>query len=318
MCAFEPVKKIIDDTSSLVSYVRNSGLGNKCQPQLEKYVVTRWIIYDTNFTKLAQILLEKEEADRNADVMCKLTNIHRADLEIIAKFLKKFKDWTKQLEYEKKPTLWMVWPIFINLNKYLVEKDNDDDLIKSMKAIGRDYIEKNKSDFEPQMVHKISTVLHPLLKNIAITTAENRDRIYDVINDNIQKYNTNTMTNALQETTVQGSANQDILDEFMGSISVQVSSVNLDNRIEELQRYLDAKLHPIDPFEFNLLGWWSGNRNSYPNLFRYFVSLAGITAASSPSDRRFSETGIILTAQRASLLPDSDLILARNVFLEFL
>lgn len=82
MCAVDSVKKIIENTSSLVSYVRNSGLGVKCDPQLQKYVVTRWnTVFNMlhcvslNYVKIAQILLEQEEADKNAEVMNKLTII---------------------------------------------------------------------------------------------------------------------------------------------------------------------------------------------------------------------------------------------------
>lgn len=57
-----------------------------------------------------------------------------------------------------------------------------------MKAVANEYIEKNMSGFEPKMVHKISTVLNPLLKNIAIVGLDERERIYDTINDEIQKY----------------------------------------------------------------------------------------------------------------------------------
>lgn len=42
MCAVEQVKKIVDDTSSLVSYIRSSGLGTDCAPQLKKHAPTRW------------------------------------------------------------------------------------------------------------------------------------------------------------------------------------------------------------------------------------------------------------------------------------
>lgn len=327
MCAIESVKKIIDDTSSLVSFVRNSGLGVKCSSQLHKYVVTRWnTVFDMlssviiNYVKLAQILLEKEEADKNANVMGKLTIIPRMKLEEIANFLKKFKEWTKQLEHDKIPTLWMVWPTFIQLKKHLIALADDSEMIKAMKSIGREYIEKNLSDIQPRMIHKISTVLNPLLKNIAMSELEERDHIYDTIDENIRKFGTDSMADANEQTETRCNENQNILDDFMGACSFESSSQTTDGRSKELQSYLNAKIPPMDPFEFDLLGWWHGNRNTYPKLFRYFISLAGITASSSPSERKFSETGIILTAHRASLLPDtvSDLVLARNIFLNFL
>lgn len=324
MCAVDRVKKIIDDCSSLVSFVRNSGLGVKCNPQLQKYVVTRWnTVYNMissitkNYVKLAQILLEKEEADKNANVMDKLTIIPRTTLDEVVEFLMKFKTWTKQLEHEKIPTLWMVWPTFIQLKKHLASQEYDSEIIEAMKTTGREYIEKNLSDIEPKMLHKISTVLNPLLKNIAMVTPEERNKIYDDIDDGIRKYGDDSGT--ADQTEARINENQSILDDFMGAGS-ETSYQSTNNRSKELQDYLNAKIAPADPYSFDLLGWWFSNRNTYPKLFRYFVSLAGISASSSASERKFSETGIIVTAHRASLLPDtvSDLVLARNMLLNFL
>lgn len=326
MCAIASVKILIDNTSSLVSFVRNSGLGSGCEPQLKKFITTRGnSVYDMlstvnlNYSKIGQILLDKEVADRNSSLMHKLTVIPRTDSEIVAEFLKPFKDWTKQLEFEAKPTLWMVWLIFIQLNKYLLEKASDSVMIKDMKASGREYIEKNKSDIEPKMVHKISTVLNPLLKNIAMATNEEREHIYGLIDARIQKCDTNSMAN-METENMEENANVDVLDDFMGSVSAEGTSSNIGHRSKELETYLNAKMPRMNPFDFDLVEWWFGNRYTYPNLFRYFISLAGICAASSPSERSFSETGVIITARRANLLPDtvSDLVLARNKFLEFL
>lgn len=142
MCSIEQVKTIIDKAMVLVSYMRRSGLGVKCEPKLKKFISTRWnSVHDClssvllNYAKISSILLEKEEADKNANLMDKLTTIPRSSLETVSEFLKKFKEWTKHLETEKKPTLWMVWPVYVHLRKYLVEKSTDDDIIKAMKKV---------------------------------------------------------------------------------------------------------------------------------------------------------------------------------------
>lgn len=103
----------------------------------------------------------------------------------------------------------------------------------------------------------------------------------------------------------------------MGVDSSQSMSTDFS---DEFNRYLNAKIPPQNPYEFDLLGWRFGNRHTFPNVFRLFLEIAGFSASSSSSERAFSETGIIITARRSSLLPQtvSDLVLARNVFLNSL
>lgn len=199
----------------------------------------------------------------------------------------------------------------------MIEKQDDSDIIKAMKAAGREYIEKSLSDFEPQMLHKISTVLHPLLKNIAMASHQERIEVYNAINQRIKNAQSNETMDIQFVAMV---ANQDILDEFMGCDIDDLSQSSAADLNEEFNRYLNSKVPPTNPYEFNLLEWWFKNRHTFPNVFRLFLSLAGITASSSPSERSFSSTGIIITARRASLLPRtvSDLVLARNIFLNYL
>jgi len=98
----------------------------------------------------------------------------------------------------------MVWPTYIQLKKHLAANVDDTEMIDAMKKTGRDYIEANLSDIEPQMVHKISTVLNPLLKNIAMAQVEERNQIYDSINDKITKFGSDSLGDTNQTQTIHG------------------------------------------------------------------------------------------------------------------
>lgn len=326
MCAAEPVKQLIEKTSALVTFIRNSGLGEKCEPKLKKYTESRWnTVYDTmntvelNYSRIAQILLEKEQADKNAIVMHKLTNISRSDLEVISKFLKKFKIWSEQLEADKKPTLWMVWPTIVSLRKYLAANNEDDGIITEMKDIGRRYIEANSHDFMPKTVHKVATVLHPLLKKIALANDVEKNEVYGIIDDFIWKSEPfhDAAAGGLSK-EIENIENRDTLEEFMGIPIVEVAEKS--DYTDEFQRYLQMRLPLSSPYDFDLCRWWHRNQQYFPNLFRLFLSNASITASSAPSERKFSETGIIITARRSNLLPDTvtNLVLARNNLMNFL
>lgn len=325
ICGVDPVKIIIENASVLVSFIKNSGLGEKCNPKLQKHFEVRWnTVYYTlnsvalNYTQLAQILLEKENADKNADVMHKLTIISRTDLEIISAFLKKFKVWTDLLEADKTPTLWMVWPTLVSLKKYLADNDEDSNIITKMKEAGRRYLELNSLDFTPKSVHKISTVLHPLLKNIALATEDERNDVYGMIDDFVWKSEPfhETMESNLNEKPKHYES-EDVFEEFIGNANVETSQ---SDKTKELQNYLLINMPSSNPYEFDLCGWWHENRLTFPKLYHLFLSKAGITASSAPSERKFSETGIILQARRSNLLPEtvSNMVLARNKLMNFI
>lgn len=326
MCKIPSVQKIVQDASSVVSFIRNSGLGEKCNPKLKKYVESRWnTVYNLfntlllNYTRVAQLLLDKEEADKTANVMDKISIISRTDLEKIAAFLKNFTVWSERLEADKTPTLWMVWPTFVSIQNHLEERETDESIIKQMKEAGRLYLDKNLTDFAPTMTHKISTVLHPLLKQIALASKEEKKHVYSVIDDSIwvaEPFHETRNEHLNEDIAVR--EERAILEAFMGSVIVNPPPKN--NFTDELERYLALRMPLSSPYDFKLCEWWHRNRHTFPNLYRLFVSKAGITASSAPSERKFSETGIILTARRSNMLPEtvSDLVLARNSLMNFL
>lgn len=147
MYAVPDVKSIIDNVSSLVSYVRTTGLGANFEPTLKRYVETRWNTVHNmlksvlaNYTEIGKMLLEKEEEDDQADVMPRLRALPRLELEQICSFLKKFNEWSLKLESDKLPTAWMVWVIYEELNEYLRSTPTDTEMIISMNEAGREYI----------------------------------------------------------------------------------------------------------------------------------------------------------------------------------
>lgn len=324
MCATPAAEKVVKDVSALVKYIRKSGLGANCDPQLKKHVETRWnTVYDMfysvllNYSQIGRIFLEKEEADPTADIMQKLTVIQRTDLDSICEFLKKFKEWSLLLQSDTIPTAWMVWPTYLRLKKHLEELPNEPEIIKSMKAAGRNYILKNINDIVPKMKHKICTVLNPLLKNIAMAPNDERKAVYDCINEEIVQHDPPV---EVELETVE-TPNSELLSEFMGGENLATAQPppTPSDYSTELQDYLGTTITVMDPFKIDLVQWWREHRHQFPRLYRLFVSTASVMASSAPSERAFSATGIIIEARRANLLPEtvSDLILSRNKFLNF-
>lgn len=252
--------------------------------------------------------------------MSKLTVIPRNDLDSICEFLKKFKEWSLFLESDKIPTAWMVWPIYLQLNQHLVDLPDEPEIIKAMKEAGRTYVSKINDDIVPKMVHKVCTVLNPLLKNIAMASTVEKKDVYDSINVSILK-NEPAVDNVEGDIAVRETSHIEILNQFMGEENLAMTRRQHEPNgyCSEFIDYLQANVSIEDPFKFDLIKWWFENRHVYPKLFRLFQSKCGIMASSAPSERSFSTIGIITCARRSSILPEtvSDLMLARNKYLNF-
>lgn len=68
-----------------------------------------------------------------------------------------------------------------------------------------------------------------------------------------------------------------------------------------------------DP-NFDLIHWWEGKMEKYPNLFKLFLEYSFIPATSSTCESEFSYTGLVINDRRSQIKPKNvnDLMVARN------
>lgn len=162
---------VIHNSSELVNYMKTSGMNAFLPYTLKSFVSTRWniVFYMIEsickvYNDIHELLLKKENETRTFTYVRKLTCIDHDDLIKLITFLKPFKEMSVNLEYANKITLHQVWPTFNLIKENLEEEIDDDQIIKEMKSIGRNYFELNKEDFEPHMEHKLACFMHPLMK----------------------------------------------------------------------------------------------------------------------------------------------------------
>lgn len=153
-----------------------------------------------------------------------------------------------------------------------------------------------------------------------MTSPTDRSEVYDFINAEISKFDIpvdNVELTNLFET--QGTSNMELISEFMGERNLDTFQQQQEpsEYSTEFQTYLQANVPIQDPFTFDLTKWWFEHRHTYKKLLVLFVVKAGVTASSA--ERGFGQTGIIISPRRSNIIPEtvSDLILARNKYLNF-
>lgn len=136
----------------------------------------------------------------------------------ITKFLKPFREMTLQLEGHKLPTLHKVWPVFIKIQDLLkadvfaCEESEHGYIVENMKVDGLNYLNSNWRDFEPTDIHKVATILHPLLKNLNRVSSDEKTRAYRVLDEIMRKIQ--PVPTAINRRRVSQNFNVGFLNEF--------------------------------------------------------------------------------------------------------
>ncbi|CAF5069887.1 unnamed protein product [Rotaria sp. Silwood1] len=78
------------------------------------------------------------------------------------------------------------------------------------------------------------------------------------------------------------------------------STSSFDPILDEIQNYLQLDISCDDVLQF-----WRSSGNAFPHIKRLAQIVLAVPATSTPSERVFSTTGLILNAKRTMLLPEN-------------
>lgn len=323
------VKSIIQSASTLASYLKNAGLNQHLKSTVKTYSKTRWncvyVMLATivkNHDGIFDVLSEKQRAMRKNDLLPMITVLNMCELTKICNFLETFKSLTDLLEGDINETLHYVWPSYYSIKELLEENpaaydDNDptETLINVLKRRGIEYMQKNASDFKPTIHHKVAAVLHPLMRALPKIDDSKRESIYKEVEEIIHTYKTNeSSAPRIHQPQENSSLNRQpavIRDFFVCDTNNNVDNSPSNDHRSELQKYLESNICMQD---MDLKTWWFNNKNVYPTLFKVFVRYSSVPATSAPSERAFSDSGLVVTNRRSTILPANvnDIIIARN------
>lgn len=252
ICKTDKAKKIISSASSLVTYMKRSGLNSKLDKTLVSYSETRWnTVYYTlksiseSYENVLNLLNAKEAALREFIYAKKITCMEISVLNEMIEFLKLFTVITIDIEGEEKPTMYKVWPYLCKIKNYLQDSSDDSQLIAEMKSGGRKYIEAQENKFKLHIQQKVICFLHPLLKSLSFASLseviEVQSRAEEMIKEEFQASNTFPNPQINEETTRRKSQKFDsILNEFVQeSLGANESPSNYSN---EFQNYLSFNM----------------------------------------------------------------------------
>jgi hypothetical protein len=179
------VNALIKACAELVTHFKRCELNSLLPTSVKQQCDTRWntvydMLYsiDLNFKQIESILLERKEYSDYMD------SIDHLLLKSIADILSHFKKASEQLSADQEPTLHLVLPWINKLKNNCEVKNSDSTVIKQLKKVILDQIEK--SVWLTQL-HDIATFLHPLTKNLLVSIKNTKDFYYHIHSSMIQK-----------------------------------------------------------------------------------------------------------------------------------
>lgn len=330
MLGIPELQTMLRDANQLCSYIKNTGLNVRLKKTLKTFSKTRWngactmlnSLLEADFNLLTEILVEKQRATKT-NLVQMVTALNKEEIRPVCDFLTKIKKWSDILEGEIEETLHFVWPAFLSLQKLLEEDIEDDEngfmLVGLMKVEGRAYLNRNMNDFKPKINHKFAVVLHPLMRKLPNIDAYERECVYEQMEAMIKDFSGSDekteVDSAPPVVQVTKKTPNTALSAFFEPDLVEQGYNGSENKPTELQSYLNLQIK-VNPDNFDIKKWWFDNKHDFPNLARMFSRYSCTPASSAPSERNFSEAGLIITNRRSNLLPTnvSNLIIARNIY----
>lgn len=279
-------------------------------------------VLEADFNLITEILLEKQRATKT-DLVQMVTYLKKEDIRPVCAFLLCIKKWSDLLEREVDETLHFVWPAFIDLQKILTAEDDENEgygfaLVELMKIEGRAYLLQSIDDFKPKINHKFAAVLHPLMRKLPNIDTSEREFVYEQMEAKVKelsKNDENVELAPIAPVVRKKKSPTTVLSAFFEADLIEASNENREHSPTELKRYLELQIK-VNPETFDLKSWWFENRIEFPNLAKMFTRYLCTPATSAPSERNFSQSGLIISNRRSRLLPQniSNLIIARNIY----
>lgn len=256
MCKLDHVNGLITKAASLVRYMKITGLNDNEQlvSSLKSYCETRFNTVvdmfesiERNYYEIFNLLREKQQKTKQTNLLTKITCLDDGELKLIIDFLKIFKEITTDIEGDEYITIIKVWPAYLKIVKHLLPKENDSSIVSAMKNEGRGYME-NKTEIEPNMIHKVAVFLHPAFKNLGFADLQEQQEIHSYTRSKIGSGsvmlddNANESMNSRAADTPRHN-NSSLFDELLDNVEEEFNGIPVIS--DEVQFYIDLKIAKV-------------------------------------------------------------------------
>lgn len=290
----------IKECKSLVTYFKQSSLNSKLDKSLKQESETRWnskleMLESINdqFDLITNILIERDEE-------CKLEKIDINIVQILIKFLSKFREASDFLEGSKYPTLHMIIPWYKTLLEYCKADLLDDEILTHIKYVVE---QKMKSKIKIEELYKIAVFFDPRMKQLKILEQSEVALIINQIKSQCASLLNNDESDDSIDTVQANPIKKRRKSKEIIDFSQYYDSSSDDSNEDEVDQYIKSKV-PKDK-NLDILMWWRDHRLEFPRLALLCTYYLAIPASSASSEREFSVAGQTISERRTGLKPET-------------
>ncbi|CAF2911354.1 unnamed protein product [Rotaria sp. Silwood2] len=310
--------KSIVECKSLAKYIKKAGLNKEIEGAggvaIQQAILIRWISLinllesiNASFIQIKVVLIPRKQYQR-------ISGINQYLVKQTIRLLKPFKAIIKMIQSGSNPTLYLVLPCTLSLQKALKSFDNllqhigkyegqelNDNYNDEQEDEGVSYIRQRILTLLHDMIdldirHYCATLLHPDYRSLKGCTNDERVECH-----NYNKPLKSEHSSILDDFKDDANTYDDECDDDYDTRSVEYSL--LMSQSDELSRYLSMKID-MKHYRSDVLTFWKSNTDELPHLSQVARQIHSIPATSAGIERQFSIAGLTLTNRRTYLDPE--------------
>ena len=220
---------------------------------------------------------------------------------------------TTQLSGEQYPTMSLVLPLVFGLRTQLAanEEASDPEVVSSFKESFCTQLTQRFSldHLVPSSLPILCSALDPRLRSLSFLTLTEREEVKHILIEMVEDQNVPSAaptsaqeSSASTEPPRKKSRKDVILAQLYGHSEEDLGAESGNDAAVEVAMYLREKPARMD---VSPLSWWKANADRFPALASLAHKYLSIPATSTPSERVFSTSGIVVDKLRAALTAEN-------------
>jgi len=313
--AMQQVNKQLDALSKIVTYLKKTGLNGQLPHSVYQENKTRW---NSRLNSLRSVIRQMDDVVSILQREGQTNLVENVDIElltIVSEFLQPFEDATKEMEADHVPTLHKVVLWFYELQKIL-SAPSSVQIRRSLNARALRFLEQK---FTVGTFHKVAVFLCPMYRRLVMFPADVRAEVLS----SVTQYINNFPEPVMQADSVgdgaaaaaAAAAHDSHSDHGYAPVAkrpyrfaaFEDNDDAADAPEDQITQYTRATFqYPSDEL-FNPLAFWRDNAQQFPKLAHVARCIFCCPAASSASERAFSNAGAVYSKRRGGNMAPSTL-----------